>query len=259
MAKKKIQIEKYEGLGLSDYEILQRSIRDANSKLDRIARTYGTDNTIYKSNLAKLLQVFPRGQFSNRFSTTSKGVTHLSQKIKMDIPESEYLEKAKILTEKIETIYDIKRNVSKAVKEIYGIDIEDVNRYSITQQNKLITNIYRLKDSWTKIIKEFYEVSKYYSDGGSGLKPDVLVPLLRDLPFAKDHPEIIKMVSSNMSSFEAKDGKGWGIVGQNKKTYNDMNNLILLTEAMVKLIEKLEDDADVYSRWVQSQGVKLTL
>ena len=44
MAKKKVQIEKYEGLGLTDYEILQRSIRDANSKLDRIAKTYGTDN-----------------------------------------------------------------------------------------------------------------------------------------------------------------------------------------------------------------------
>lgn len=259
MAKKKIKIEKYEGLGLTDYEILQRSIRDANSKLDRIAKLYGTDSTIYKSNFAKIIQAFPRGQFSNRFSTTSQGVTHLSQKIKMDIPESEYLEKAKILTEKVETIYDIKRNVGKAVKEIYGIDIDDVNKYSVNQQKRLITNIYKLKDSWSKIIKEFYEVSKYYSDGGAGLKPDILLPLLRDLPFAKDHPEIIKMVSSNMASFEAKDGKGWGIIGQKKKSYNDMNNLILLTEAMIKLIEKLEDDADIYSQWVAGQGVKLTL
>ncbi len=253
----KIKIEKYEGLDLTDYEVLQRSIKDANSKLDRLAKNYGTDSTIYKNNLAKILQTFPRGQFPDRYLTTEKGVTHISQKIKYDIPEKEYLEKAKLLTEKVETISDVKKTVSKAIKEIYNLDVDNVNNIPKHQQSKLVTNIYKLKDGFDKIIKEFYEVSSYYGrDNSMGLKPDVLIPILKEQGIARQYPELIRTIENNMASFESKDIKGWSIVTKKgeKKTYNDMNNLIILTEAMIKLIHNLENDVDVYDRFIREKG-----
>ena len=249
---KKLVIEKYEGLGLSDYEILRRTIKDTNSKLDRIAKTYGTDSTIYKKNLANIQMILPRGEYSNRYLTTDKGVTHLSQKIKIDLPEGEYLKKAKLLTDKVETIGQVKNTVEKAVKEIYGIDT-DVRKISKQQQNRLVTNIYKLKDGFDKIMKEFYEVSRYYgNDQAIGLKPDVLLPILESTGIAREYPELVQGMRSKMDNFESKDRKGWNIVTKRgeKKTYNDMNNLILLTEAMVKLIHALENDVDVYDRFI---------
>ncbi len=253
----KIKIEKYEGLDLTEKEILQRSIKDANAKLDRIGKTYGVDSQIYKNNLAKVMMAFPRGMFDNRYLTTEKGITHISQKIKYDIPEEEYLKKAQILTEKVQTIGQVKQTVEKAVKEIYNIDT-NINSIPKAQQNRLVTNMYKLQDGFDKIMKEFYDVSSYYGDNkGTGLKPDILVPILRELKLDREYPELVQTMESNMSVFENKDHKGWQIVTKKgeKKTYNDMNNLILLTEAMVKIIHALENDVDVYERFIREKRI----
>lgn len=252
----RIRIEKYEGLDLSDYEIMQRSIRDVNSKLDRLAREYGVDSYIYKQNLAKVETIFPMGIHRNRYLTTDKGVAHISQKIKMDIREEEYLEKAKLLTEKVQTIGQVKTYAEKAIKEIYGQNI-DINKVSKTQQNRLIKNITQLRGDWNTILHNFYNLDVFYGQyEATGLRPDTIEEILRDTETYRTHPDLMRDIQINERIADSKDNQGRKIVYNTpKKTYNDMNNLILITEAFQEVIDKLQDDADIYERYVSTGGI----
>lgn len=252
----RIRIEKYEGLDLTDYEIMQRSIRDVNSKLDRLAREYGTDSFVYKQNLAKVMQILPKGEYRNRYLTTDKGVTHISQKIKMDLPEEDYLEKSKLLTEKVQTIGQVKTGAEKAIKEIYGQNV-DINKISKTQQNRLIRNITQLKGDWSAILQNFYNIDRFYGQyEASGLRPDTIEEILRDTEAYKTHPELMSVIRENERIADSKDDQGRKIAFNTaKKTYNDMNNLILITEAFIEVVNNLENDAELYERYVSTRGI----